>query len=126
VVPLEARLCPDAAALAAPVLPPGSVLESGALLLPVTGAGFVRGSVVLYNDRVLPTAFISSTELMVFIPRISVFSGNGRTVRRFTLEERLPSAITVFTPGVGQSLPTTLWVREQPDPAPGTDALDPI
>jgi hypothetical protein len=74
----------------------------------------------------MATAFVSSTELMVYIPRISFFWGSGRTVRRYTLEERQPNAITVCTPGVGQSLPTTLWVREQPHPVNQDDALDPI
>jgi hypothetical protein len=95
-------------------------------MLPVTGAGFVPGAMAMLDGRPLPTAFLNSTELMVFIPRISLFGGNGRVVRRFTLEERQRNALTVFVPGVGQSLPTTLWVRERPNPAPGTDALDPI
>jgi hypothetical protein len=121
---LEDRLCPTAAALAAPVIPTPALRETTVAVQVVTGAGFVPGCVVLLNGRALATAFVSSTELMAFIPRITRIPGGGPrhrgTVRIFTLDDEHTYLITVFTPGVGTSLPVPLFVRGWPHtPNPG-------
>ena len=90
----------------------------------MSGAGFVPASVVLLNNRPLATAFVRSTELLAFIPRITHLPGRGPhhrgAVRVFTLDDEHSYFITVLTPGVGLSLPTPLFVRGWPHtPNPG-------
>jgi hypothetical protein len=123
--PLEDRLCLDAAALRAPVILP--VPESSQQMLPVLGAGFDPGSVVLLNGRPLLTTFVNSTELLGFVRRVSAFARAHprRFVRLYTLDDARPAFISVFTPGAGQSLPFHLTVREVHSGNPN-DPLDPL
>jgi hypothetical protein len=82
---------------------------SGTFTLTLNGSGFLSGSTVQWNDKTLsPTVATSPTQIQVTIPKEY-------------LAEEGTAKLTVFTPGVGTSLPLTFTITDAPLAASGSN-----
>jgi hypothetical protein len=93
------------------LLSPASIIAGGSgFTLTLTGSGFVKGSLVEWNGKALPTAYVSSTELQAAVPASDTLDGD--------------ISVTVYnsTPGGGTSDAKTLAID---NPVPVVMSLSP-
>jgi hypothetical protein len=112
--PFQALTVKNPAPVLTALSPDSALVGSGSFTLTVTGANFVPGSLLLFNNTFLATTYVSNTQLTASIPDSALTTAG-------------PVAVLVYnsSPGGGLSNALNFVVQCPPNPAPSLSSISP-